>query len=125
MKNYNLEERTATFGKEVIELCRRIPQDTISRPIISQLVRSATSVGANYAEAIAASSTKDFVNKIYIARKEAQETKHWLRMASVISDDAAISRLSQECHELILIFQKTTLTLRGKIISDKSETWNL
>lgn len=122
MKSFDLEERTGEFGRNVIELCKRIPQDTISRPIISQLVRSATSIGANYAEAIAASSRKDFANKIYIARKEAQETRHWLKMILAISNDVVISSLSQECHELILIFQKTTLTLRGKIAGESSNT---
>ena len=55
-------------------------QDAITRPIINQLVRSGISIGANYMEANAVSSKKDFKNKIYICEKEAQETKHWLRM---------------------------------------------
>ena len=107
-------ERTANFGGEVIKLCRAVPQDSISKPIISQLIRSATSVGANYAEATAASSRKDFANKIYIARKEAQETKHWLRMIAEIVDPVKVANLTQECHELILILQKTTSTLRDR-----------
>jgi len=78
--NYNLEERTAQFGENIIEFCRTLKQDAISRPIINQFVRSATSIGANYMEANGASSKKDFANKIYICKKEAQETKHWLRM---------------------------------------------
>lgn len=112
-KNYNLEERTANFGCEVIKLCKTVPQDPISKPIISQLVRSATSIGANYAEAIAASSRKDFTNKIYIARKEARESKHWLRMIAELIGPDKTRVLAEECHELILIFQKTTVTLRG------------
>jgi len=107
-KNYDLEERTAKFGEEVIKFCRSMNQDVISKPIISQLVRSATSVGANYMEANATSSRKDFRNKISICKKEAQETRHWLRMiaeaASNCKEEAR--KLWKECQELVLIFQK-------------------
>ena len=68
-KSYDLEERTARFGENVIVFCRSIKQDTISKPLISQIVRSGTSIGANYMEANVASSKKDFRNKIYICKK--------------------------------------------------------
>lgn len=105
--NYNLEERTAKFGEMVIEFCKIVPQNTISRPLISQLVRSGTSVGANYAEANGGSSRKDFRNKIAICKKEAQETKHWLRMVVNCEPTAKVKSdiLLKETHELILIFQ--------------------
>ena len=77
---YDLEERTSRFGGNTIKFCRTIMEDNISRPLINQLVRSATSIGANYMEANAASSRKDFKNKIFICKKEAQETMHWLKM---------------------------------------------
>ena len=112
-KEYNLEERTARFGEEIIKLCRSIKPDYVTQPILSQLIRSATSVGANYMEANGASSRKDFRNKIYICKKEAQETKHWLRMlASCCADKKdSIARLWQECQELTLIFQKIVSSL--------------
>ena len=104
---FDLEERTAKFGENVIKLCRITKKDMITIPIISQLIRSATSIGANYMEANGASSKKDFRNKIFICKKEAQETKHWLRMLSVGIDENDIHRkLWQECHELTLIFNK-------------------
>lgn len=111
--NYNLEERTAKFGEEIIEFCRKIRRDVISIPLISQLVRSGTSVGANYMEANAASSRRDFRNKIFICKKEAQETKHWLRMlAKVIPGKREdLQKLRQESKELTLIFQKITTSL--------------
>jgi len=87
LNKYNLEERTAKFGENIIIFCRETAQDTINRPIISQLIRSGTSIGANYMEANAASSKKDFRNKIFICKKEAQETKHWLRMIAVASPE--------------------------------------
>ena len=110
-KNFDLEERTAKFGENVIKFCRTIRQDTITRPLISQIIRSATSVGANYCEANGASSKKDFKNKIHICKKEIQETKHWLRMISTAYPDKKEDsrKLWQEAQELTLIF--------GKIIS--------
>ncbi len=73
--NYDLEERTAKFGEDIIDLCKTVEQNTITKPIINQLIRSGTSIGANYMEANGASSKKDFKNKIFICKKEAQETK--------------------------------------------------
>lgn len=112
--NYDLEERTAKFGERVIIFCKITKQDIINRSIISQLIRSATSIGANYMEANSASSKKDFRNKIYICKKESQETKHWLRMmAQCISDDDKneLRKLWQESHELTLIFGRIVATL--------------
>lgn len=112
--NYDLEERTAKFGEEIIEFCKSLKQDAITRPIINQLIRSATSIGANYMEANAASSKKDFRNKIFICKKEAQETKHWLRMIAkcVPERKEEIKKLWRECQELTLIFQKITSSLK-------------
>ena len=115
-KAYDLEERTAVFGEAVIRLCKAIKKDAITMPLINQLVRSATSVGANYMEANGASSKRDFINKIFICKKECQETKHWLRMlAGCVSDDTEIRRLWKECQELTLIFQKIAASSRLKI----------
>lgn len=113
---YNLEERTAKFGERIIDVCRVLKQNAISRPLISQLVRSATSIGANYMEANGASSRRDFQNKIFICKKESQETKHWLRMlAKYFSDkDGEIRVLWKETQELTLIFQKITSSLRNR-----------
>ncbi|MEK6568618.1 MAG: four helix bundle protein [Candidatus Omnitrophota bacterium] len=80
MYKYDLEERTAKFGEEIIEFAKKIPQSYITVPLITQLIKSATSVGANYCEADDACSKKDFVNKIFICKKESRESKHWLRM---------------------------------------------
>lgn len=114
--NYNLEERTAKFGEEIIEFCQTIKQDAITKPIISQLIRSATSIGANYMEANAASSRKDFKNKIFICKKEAQETKHWLRMINkcIAEKGDQIGRLHKEVQELTLIFGKIVSTMNKK-----------
>lgn len=75
---YDLSERTAKFSEGVITFCKKINLNSITNPIVNQLIRSGTSMGANYSEADEASSKKDFINKICIATKEAKETKYWL-----------------------------------------------
>jgi four helix bundle protein len=75
-KVYDLEERTAKFGERIIIFCKGLSQDAITKPLINQLIRSGTSIGANYMEANCAVSKKDFNNKIHICKKESQETKH-------------------------------------------------
>ncbi len=107
-KKYDLEERTAKFGEQIIFFCRSVKNDRLADPILNQLIRSGTSVGANYMEANGASSRKDFKNKIFICKKEVQETKHWLRMAKSFLPEKSktIDPLHREAQELTLIFQK-------------------
>lgn len=107
-KPFDLEERTALFGENVISFCKTIPLSAVTDSIVRQLVRSASSIGANYCEADDCDSRKDFKFKIGICRREARETKHWLRMiaaAHAPSKDAA-RVLWQEAKELNLIFGK-------------------
>jgi len=108
---YDLEERTAKFGEDIIDFAKTMKETTINKSLISQLVRSATSIGANYMEANQASSKKDFKNKIILCRKESNETKHWLRMISKANSDKKeeCQRLWKEAHELTLIFSKISL----------------
>lgn len=115
-KGYPLEERTAKFGESVILLCKGLRQDSINRNLIDQLVRSATGIGANYMEANGASSRTDFRNKIYICKKEAQETKHWLRMLSICVPEKKdeLRNLWSEAQQLVMIFQKITSSLDFK-----------
>ena len=103
---FDLEERTACFGENVIAFARQARVDCITRPIVSQLVRSATSIGANYAEADDAESKKDFRHKVGLCRKEARETKHWFRMVVAAQPDLREKAvpLWQEAKELHLIF---------------------
>ena len=103
---FDLEERTAVFGENVIAFARRAPVNAVTSPLISQLVRAASSIGANYCEANDADSRKDFRFKIGLCRREARETKHWLRMLvaaePALREDAR--QLWQEAKELNLIF---------------------
>lgn len=115
-ESYNLEERTAKLGENIIELCKRVKKDSITNPLITQVIRSGTSVGANYVEANQSGSKKEFRHKVYIAKKEASETMHWLRMITKSSPDKRDScvKLWQEAKELTLIFSKITSTLNKK-----------
>ena len=105
-KPFDLEERTARFGEAIIAFSKTMPHSPVTLPLISQLVRSGTSVGANYCEADDAGTKKDFRHKIGICRKEARETKHWLRMiaAAVPNLKDRAKPLWQEAKELHLIF---------------------
>ncbi len=114
---YDLENRTRKFSKEIIGFLKSLKKDDINKSMISQLVRSATSVGANYCEANGASSKKDFKNKIFICRKEIQETKYWLELIAESNDEKRehLKILWKEAHELTLIFNKISSTLNNEL----------
>ena len=104
-QKYDLEERTANFAEDIIDFAKKLPQNAITRSLITQLVKAGTSIGANYSEADEANSKKDFVNKIAIAKKETKETKYWLRIIThtfpQFKDEA--KKLWKEAQELNLI----------------------
>jgi four helix bundle protein len=105
-KVYAHAKRTARFGEAIIAFVKRIPRNVVTNPLIGQLVRSATSVGANYCEADDAVSKKDFRHRISICKKEAHESKYWLRMIAAAEESAKINARThwQEAKELHLIF---------------------
>ena len=111
---YDLGERTAEFGEQVIILTKKLEAHVVNRPLISQLVRASTSIGANYMEADGAESKKDFQHKIALCKKEAKETMHWLRMLAVANSviRAGCRKMWQEAHEVALIFSSI---LRGSV----------
>jgi|ERR1043166_489914 four helix bundle protein len=105
-KVYDLEERTARFGEAIIRFAKKIPQNAVNNRLIDQLVGAGTSVGANYCEADDGVSKKDFKVKIGTCKKEARETKFFLRMVAcaepILKAEARV--LWQEAKELHLIF---------------------
>src|SRR4051794_23105627 len=105
---FDLEERTARYGEAIIAFAKQVPVSPVTRCLIEQLVRSGTSIGANYGEANDAESRKDFRHKIGICRKESKETKHWLRMVASATPEVSTDarKLYQEAKELNLIFGK-------------------
>ena len=105
-KKFDLEERTSLFSEAIIDFVKLIPQSPIITPIITQFVKSGTAIGANYCEADSAESRKDFEHKMGICKKEAKETRYWLRMIAKVcpgfKENARV--LWKEANELLLIF---------------------
>lgn len=111
---FDLEERTGKFGEAIIDFVKTLPETIINKPLISQVIRSGTSLGANYMEANGAESKKDFTHKISICKKESKETMHWLRMIAKANPERKedCGKLYQEVHELTKIFAKTLSSCR-------------
>ncbi len=106
------EERFIQFSVDIIALVDKYR--SIPRSVGDQVVRSATSVGANYAEAQNAASRADFKNKIFIAKKEAAETRYWLRIIERLTSPEIVIKYLQESQEILMILQKIINALREK-----------
>lgn len=106
-KPWDIRERTFAFAVRVVKLCRRLEREhRVERSLVSQLLRAATSIGANAEEAQAGQSRADFISKNAICLKEARETHYWLRLlhATDITSDDDAAALQQEASELMKIF---------------------
>ncbi|MCF7906978.1 four helix bundle protein [Patescibacteria group bacterium] len=99
---FDLEERTTEFAKNIIRLCRKLKHNSVSNPLIGQIIRSAGSIGANYREANDALGKKDFVYRLRISRKEAKETLHWLELIETANPnfEKEVKILFQEATEI-------------------------
>ena len=113
---YDLEERTLAFAKRAVKFCRALPKSMIDAEIGKQLMRSCSSVGANYIEANESLGKKDFLMRIRICRKEAKESGYWLKLLEPISADLRTERdsLLQESTELMKIFGSIVAKSDGK-----------
>jgi four helix bundle protein len=105
-KEYDLEERTFGFARRSVKFCKGLPKTALDGDIGRQLMRAATSVGANYIEANEALSKKDFLMRIKICRKEAKECGYWLRLIEVNNPDLRNEQemLLEESVQLMKIF---------------------
>jgi four helix bundle protein len=114
-RHYDLEERTLAFSRRVVKFCRALPRTVIDSEMGKQLVRSSTSVGANYIEANESLGKKDFLMRIRICRKEAKESGYWLKLLEPVSGQLTEERdsLLRESTELMKIF--------GSIITKSDE----
>jgi four helix bundle protein len=103
---FNLAERTARFGEATIQFVIQIKRTAVNSPLISQLIRSATSIGANYCEADEAGTKKEFTYRISVCNRETRETKYWLRMIVAACPDKKeeARNLWKEADELNRIF---------------------
>lgn len=112
--NRALEERTTAFAVAVIDCISRLGRSATTDVIARQLVRSATSIGANYREANRAESREDFIHKTALVQKEAAETEYWFEICrrARIGTPNEIETLSAEARELLAIF--TTINRKAK-----------
>ncbi len=114
---YQLEERVGKFAENIIDLIKKIRINITNKNIIEQLIRSATSIGANYFEANGSSSKKDFINKIAISKKEAIETQYWLRMLNKTDNNLKeeIIKLWDEAKQIGMILSKIISNVRKTV----------
>jgi len=122
MDRDELRDRTKAFAVRIIKLSRALPRDVAAQTLARQLVRSGTSVGANYREALRASSRKHFLSIMQTTLREADETLYWLELLadSTMIDHNRLSDLMQECNELVAIFSATVRTTKTTPVPDQS-----
>ena len=110
-----LQQRLVLFGVSVCRNLVRGEHDLVIWHITGQLVRSATAPAANYAEARAAESRRDFIHKMQLCLRELRESAIWLRFLDELAGDrSARAPVVQECHELIAIFVASLKSARGR-----------
>ncbi|MBI5613887.1 four helix bundle protein [Candidatus Gottesmanbacteria bacterium] len=115
---FNLRERIFDFVLDIIHLIQKLPDTRINRIISDQVLRSATSIGANYEEADGTPTRKDFAHKMSIVKKEAKETKYWLKILRALdlaTINTTIDTLSSENEELIRIVSKIVIKSSTKV----------
>ena len=109
MKKYDLRERTYKFAVDAVRFLSGLTSSPVAYPIFNQLIRSATSIGANVEEADSSPTRKDFKHKLVISKKEAAETVYWLKLgldAGLISTEDNIGKAKEllgECEQLVKI----------------------
>ncbi len=114
MNQTELKNRTKQFALAVIQLVSALPYNIVNRNLGDQLLRSATSVSANYRAACKARSKAEFIAKLGICAEEADEAMHWLELfiESKIADSKEVMVLQKEANELASIFVASIKTLK-------------
>lgn len=118
-KSRRLSERTVDYGLAAIDYCERLPRTFAGRHVADQLLRSATSVAANYAEASEAESPADFIHKLRLALKELKESRVWLCFGERIEPSRSVESLRQESHELMLMLASSIATSQRRALQGK------
>jgi len=114
----DIQDRTLEFGVRILKFADKLPKTQSGNVLARQLVRSGTSIGANMEEADGAATKRDFINKVIISRKEARETRYWLRLikkAQIIYKEDNLDDLIQESHELMKILSSIANKARGSL----------
>jgi four helix bundle protein len=121
MDREQLKQRTKAFALRIIRLVSALPRNRTGEVLGRQILKSGTSIGANYREALRASSKKHFISTIKIVVRESDETLYWLELLSE-SNSVKPSRLTdliRECNELLAIFSKTARSAQCKLNQSK------
>ena len=111
---YVIDHKSKAFALHIIRLCKELENNKLDYVLAKQLLRSGTSVGANVRERLNAQSRPDFINKLQIALKEADESAYWLELLheSGIIDVSKYTPLYNEVRELIAIITASINTLK-------------
>ena len=115
-----IQDRSLGFAVKILKFAEKMPKSLASGVLAKQLIRSATSIGANMEEADGASSKNDFINKVTIARKEARETRYWLRLIQMgdlmhnRDNIVLLNDLIQESFELMKVLSSIINKAKGK-----------
>ncbi len=115
---FQLQKRTKKFAIDIINLSKQLPNKSIGWTITNQIIRSATSVGANYRAVCRAKSDRDFISKMETVIEEADETLFWLELIEeldVIDNKNEIVKLLKEADELVAIFVSSAKTVKNRI----------
>ncbi|MCC7088273.1 MAG: four helix bundle protein [Chloroflexi bacterium] len=117
MNEAEFKARTKGLGVECVRLCRRVPREPITEPLIRQLVRAATSVGANYRASCRGRSVAEIISKLSIVEEEADETAYWLEVMveSQVVTRESVSRLHREANEIVAMVVASKRTLKARV----------
>ncbi len=119
---FQLQKRTKKFAVDIINLTKLLPNNSIGWTVTNQIIRSGTSVGANYRAVCRAKSDRDFISKMETVIEEADETLFWLEIieeVKIINKDIEIKRLQKEADELVAIFVSSAKTLKKRLNKPK------
>jgi four helix bundle protein len=111
-----LRDKSKEFAKDIVFLCRKLKHNGVESPLINQLLRCGTSIGANVHEAQYAQGTKDFISKFEIALKECNESEYWLELLFETNSvaEADFNGFHSKCIELRRMLVSTVTTLKSK-----------
>ena len=121
MEKEDLKERTQRFSVRIIKMVEHLPETRSSRVIANQILRSSSSVGANYSAARRSKSGRDFINKLKIVEEETDETLYWLELiekSGIINPDK-LNDLINEANELLSIFVTSIKTAKSNLAKTK------
>ena len=110
------EEKSFAFAVKIVKAMKKVQSQYHEHDLTRQLIRSGTSIGANVSESQKAQSTKDFISKLSIASKEAEESRYWIRLlvATEYLEESAGNVLLSDVEELIRILTSSIKTLQEK-----------